>query len=49
MIVAVIGLGTFGEKTATSLFEKGAEVIAIDKNERLVDKIKDRVTSTTRT
>jgi len=44
MIVAVIGLGTFGEKTATSLFEKGAEVIAIDKNERLVDKIKDRVT-----
>ncbi|OFZ27232.1 MAG: hypothetical protein A2381_03510 [Bdellovibrionales bacterium RIFOXYB1_FULL_37_110] len=44
MMVAVIGLGTFGEKTATSLFEKGAEVIAIDKNERLVDKIKDRVT-----
>ncbi|OFZ21592.1 MAG: hypothetical protein A2202_09115 [Bdellovibrionales bacterium RIFOXYA1_FULL_36_14] len=44
MIVAVIGLGTFGEKTATSLFEKGAEVIAIDKSERLVEKIKDRVT-----
>ncbi len=44
MIVAVIGLGTFGAKMATSLFEKGAEVIAIDKNERLVDKIKDRVT-----
>lgn len=45
MMVAVIGLGTFGAKTAIRLFEKGAEVIAIDKNEKLVDKIKDRVTS----
>lgn len=44
MIVAVIGLGTFGSKTAISLFEKGAEVIAIDINEKLVDAIKDRVT-----
>ena len=44
MIVAVIGLGTFGAKTATKLYEKGAEVIAIDRNEDLVDKIKDRVT-----
>ena len=44
MIVAVIGLGTFGSKTAISLYEKGAEVIAIDLNEKLVDKIKDRVT-----
>lgn len=44
MIVAVIGLGTFGAKTAVRLFEKGAEVIAIDKDEELVDKIKDRVT-----
>jgi trk system potassium uptake protein TrkA len=44
MIVAVIGLGTFGAKTATRLFEKGAEVVAIDKNDDLVDKIKDRVT-----
>lgn len=43
MIVAVIGLGTFGGKTATRLFEKGAEVIAIDKDEGLVEKIKDRV------
>ena len=25
MIVTVIGLGTFGAKTATRLFEKGAE------------------------
>lgn len=44
MIVAVIGLGTFGAKTAVRLFEKGAEVIAIDKEGELVDKIKDRVT-----
>jgi len=44
MIVAVIGLGTFGAKTAGRLFEKGAEVLAIDKDEDLVDKIKDRVT-----
>ena len=29
MIVAVIGLGTFGAKTAVRLFEKGAEVLAI--------------------
>ncbi len=44
MIVAVIGLGTFGSKTAIRLYEKGAEVIGIDLNEVLVDKIKDRVT-----
>jgi len=44
MIVAVIGLGTFGAKTATRLFEKGAEIIAIDKNKDLVEKIKNRVT-----
>lgn len=44
MLVAVIGLGTFGAKTAIRLFEKGAEVIAIDKDEDLVDKLKDRVT-----
>ncbi len=44
MIVAVIGLGTFGSKTAARLFEKGAEVIAIDRNDALVEKIKDRVT-----
>ncbi|MEI8348489.1 MAG: TrkA family potassium uptake protein [Pseudomonadota bacterium] len=44
MLVAVIGLGTFGAKAAVRLFEKGAEVIAIDKDETLVEKIKDRVT-----
>jgi trk system potassium uptake protein TrkA len=44
MQVAVIGLGTFGAKTAVRLFEKGAEVIAIDNKTELVDRIKDRVT-----
>ena len=44
MLVAVIGLGTFGEKTAVRLYEKGAEVVAIDKETVLVEKIKDRVT-----
>lgn len=44
MIVAVIGLGTFGAKTAIRLHEKGAEVVAIDKNQELVEKLKDRVT-----
>jgi len=44
MIVAVIGLGTFGAKTAIALYSKGAEVVAIDKNDDLVDNLKDRVT-----
>lgn len=44
MIVSVIGLGTFGAKTATRLSDKGAEVIAIDVNTDLVERIKDRVT-----
>jgi trk system potassium uptake protein TrkA len=43
MIVAVIGLGTFGAKTAVRLFEKGAEVLAIDSEPDLVDRIKDKV------
>lgn len=43
MIVAVIGLGTFGAKTAVRLYEKGAEVLAIDSRPDLVDRIKDKV------
>ncbi len=42
--VAVIGLGVFGEKIATGLFEKGADVIAIDSDSDLLENIKDRVT-----
>jgi trk system potassium uptake protein TrkA len=44
MNVAVIGLGTFGAKTAIRLAEKGADVIAIDSDDVLVEKLKDRVT-----
>jgi len=40
---AVIGLGRFGVRLATSLADAGAEVIAIDRNRELVDRIKDRV------
>lgn len=41
--VAVIGLGSFGYKIATSLSSMGAEVIAVDINPALVDDIKERV------
>lgn len=40
---AVIGLGKFGINVATTLFEKGAEVIAIDNNQSLIDEISGRV------
>lgn len=41
---AVIGLGRFGSKVAEVLAAKGAQVIAIDKNPALVEKVKDIVT-----
>jgi trk system potassium uptake protein len=41
---AVIGLGRFGFKVAEILADKGAQVIAIDKDPALVEKIKDIVT-----
>ncbi|MBN2460142.1 MAG: TrkA family potassium uptake protein [Candidatus Cloacimonetes bacterium] len=40
---AVIGLGKFGMNVATTLYENGAEVIAIDTNQMLVDEISSRV------
>ncbi len=40
---AIIGLGTFGESLAKSLTEKGAEVIAIDRNMDRVEAIQDYV------
>lgn len=43
MRFAVIGLGRFGFKVATTLAERGAEVIAIDVDRELVDEIKDWV------
>jgi trk system potassium uptake protein TrkA len=39
--VVVIGLGIFGFNIAKDLYENGIEVIAIDKNKDIVQKIKD--------
>lgn len=44
MIVSVIGLGKFGARVATRLAEKGMEVVAIDSDITLVERIKDLVT-----
>jgi len=46
--VAVIGLGRFGMTLARRLGESGAEVIAIDADARLVDQVKDVVSSAVR-
>ncbi len=42
---AVIGLGAFGRKIAITLAEKGANVVAIDKNRDSVESIKDIVSA----
>lgn len=42
---AVIGIGKFGHYLATHLYEKGHEVLAIDMDANLVQKIRNRVTS----
>lgn len=39
----VIGLGNFGYYLATRLYEKGHEILAIDKNSHLVQEIKEDV------
>jgi trk system potassium uptake protein TrkA len=40
----VIGLGRFGSAVATTLFELGHEVVAVDQNENAVQEIMNRVT-----
>lgn len=40
---AVIGLGVFGHYLATHLYDKGHDVLAIDKNSHHVQEIKDKV------
>ena len=40
----VIGLGRMGYQTAIRLCQKGADVLAIDNNEEIVDRIADQVT-----
>ena len=42
-LFVVIGLGQFGRYTATTLYEAGCDVIAIDKDENRVEVIKDEV------
>jgi trk system potassium uptake protein TrkA len=42
--VVVIGLGIFGFNVAKSLYENGIEVIAIDKNKEMIQKIKNFAT-----
>jgi len=42
--VVVIGLGIFGSQLARQLYEKGIEVVAIDKNKDVVQRIKDHST-----
>lgn len=42
---AVIGLGAFGKKVAYTLSQKGANVIAIDKNRDSVEEIKEHVSA----
>ncbi len=41
---AVIGLGRFGSRLAKNLAASGAEVIAIDRDRRIVEELRDQVT-----
>jgi trk system potassium uptake protein len=43
--IAVIGLGIFGYEAAVKLQQLGKNVLAMDKNEELVHRIRDHVTS----
>ncbi|MBN1898639.1 MAG: TrkA family potassium uptake protein [Spirochaetes bacterium] len=43
-VFSVFGLGTFGFQVCSVLADKGAKVIAVDNQARLVEKIKDHVT-----
>ena len=42
-LIAVFGLGTFGLEICRELADKGGKVIAIDKNPKLIEKIKDDI------
>jgi trk system potassium uptake protein TrkA len=42
-VVAVFGLGTFGQEVCRYLSRNGARVIAVDNDARLVERIKDEV------
>ena len=42
--IIVVGLGRFGATAAVDLCRRGAEVLAVDRNLRLVENLSDRVT-----
>ena len=42
--IVVIGLGNFGSRLATSLAERGTEVVAIDRRRDIVEALRDKVT-----
>ena len=41
---AVLGMGRFGSSIAVSLSELGADVLAIDSDEELLNRVADKVT-----
>ncbi len=43
-VFAVFGLGAFGSEICRSLAERGVRVIAVDKQPKLIERIKDEVT-----
>lgn len=43
-LFSVIGLGRFGVSVATTLFDMGYDVMAIDLNEEVVNELKDKIT-----
>jgi trk system potassium uptake protein TrkA len=42
--IVVFGLGIFGAELAAQLYQKGLEVVAVDKNREVIQKIKDHTT-----
>ena len=42
--IAVLGLGRFGKKLALGLYENGVDVMAVDRDQKLIDSISDKVT-----
>lgn len=43
--IAVLGLGKYGRSLAENLYRMGADVLAVDENEELIDDIADKCTS----
>ena len=43
-VFTIVGMGTFGAQTAQALYEAGATVLAIDNDEKEIEKVTDYVT-----